>query len=648
MSGTRRQSEREAEQTLSPARQPGASKILDRLDQLNRKLVRRRSRTEDDVFEDSESDSGAESDASEYAKRSSKRQKTTKKSTVAKKSIPQKSPAKRRKSAMDLTCYIIALPLDFLLQVFCRLEPKDLIHLSRTNHAFRSHLRSGAANIVWKKAREIFDGPDCPSDLSERHWAHLLYGDPRCQSCDANNVQRVDFGLRRRACTNCLKAKLTLSQAIPGRTARSQFYWKPDIETMATKLDGYERNVQMRILGAQKKLENFTAERIALVKTTVEVCEWSQQLALRRETDLSTKVDARYNAIKDRFIELGYTEADISDIKDFPSVSQPTQLTTRVWNKIYPELEPIVRARKDKRLETEQYKKTLVPTQWRFLPPTVTHFDEAVEPCLPDVSWTVARKAELVHLRNRTWSFWHPHSNLDLATDVFECAQPLCSVDTLPLVIGVARLMIRPSDCLDQDRPKFFQARIYGSFVPGSLANPFAEDSTAAEMDNLDLRFLCIACKPQPNKDDSQTYSAFSWRAAVSHFVSESHAAPLWRVLNGPETQRVKRSEFGADPTLSWACNRCPHHLDNYQTFARVAEHVKTIPRHAVDLIRCLDLPRPPATFTTVPGLSASHRAFKLQGVESHLQAVHKVTKPVPNRDWKRPRSLLKALLNCI
>jgi hypothetical protein len=41
---------------------------------------------------------------------------------------------------------------------------------------------------------------------------------------------------------------------------------------MATKLDGYERNVQMRILGAQKKLENFTAERIALVKTTVEVC----------------------------------------------------------------------------------------------------------------------------------------------------------------------------------------------------------------------------------------------------------------------------------------------------------------------------------------------------------------------------------------
>jgi hypothetical protein len=86
---------------------------------------------------------------------------------------------------------------------------------------------------------------------------------------------------------------------------------------MATKLDGYERNVQIRILGAQRKLENFTAERIALVKTTVEVCgqsifmdpeitctqnaesvygEWSQQLALRRETDLSTKVDARYNA----------------------------------------------------------------------------------------------------------------------------------------------------------------------------------------------------------------------------------------------------------------------------------------------------------------------------------------------------------------
>jgi hypothetical protein len=51
------------------------------------------------------------------AKRSSKRQKTTKKSTVAKKSTPKKFPAKRRKSAVDSTCYIIALPLDFLLQV---------------------------------------------------------------------------------------------------------------------------------------------------------------------------------------------------------------------------------------------------------------------------------------------------------------------------------------------------------------------------------------------------------------------------------------------------------------------------------------------------------------------------------------------------
>jgi hypothetical protein len=71
MSDTRRQSGRETEQTLSPARQPGASKILDRLDQLkllllNRKLTQRSRTEDDDVFEESEDDGGAESDASEY------------------------------------------------------------------------------------------------------------------------------------------------------------------------------------------------------------------------------------------------------------------------------------------------------------------------------------------------------------------------------------------------------------------------------------------------------------------------------------------------------------------------------------------------------------------------------------------------------
>ncbi|KAJ7485520.1 hypothetical protein FB451DRAFT_59049 [Mycena latifolia] len=710
MSTTRRQSGRLAKQTVS---QP---KIKAKAGSGKYKLEE-----EESCEESEEEESEGESDASDYGKRPVKRQKlqTRKSSTTLRK----------RKSMINKTCYLTAIVLDVLLEIFVQLDPKDLISLARTNHAFRGHLLSKASNNVWKKSRENADGPDCPPDLSEQRWAHLLYGEAKCQSCGAKNVQRVDFGLRRRACTRCLQANLvvtssfrrhfpdledTILDLIPytniggfahGHASRSNFYWKPDIEKMVQILAVHERDVNMRVIGARKKLKDFTEERIALVATVVDhaaICkDWSRQLAICRENEQELKCDQRYNAIKERFMKLGYTETDISCIVHQGSVRQPSQLTDRIWNNIYPELETLIKARRDKRLKAERddliaartrlakniyigYKKTLLPAQWRLLPGLyevlqlpafdavlnaaddvnveMAHFKEGRD-ALPAfvVSWAANRKMDLIRLINKgRTSGLDPSDSqdgptsaievsstqsLDLATTVFGCAQSHhCHATRYDYSIYQnGRSTNSIETILD------FSKR--GSDAAASLvtlAGLNDQQATCAEMDRLDLRFVCIACPGRNAPDNKQIYSTFSWRSAVSHFVTGRHSAPLWQKLNSVDAQKVKSDE-GPDSTLSWSCNHCPQFLDDCRTFTDVTDHVKTIhaianPKVPADLFRHLDIPRSPVTFTVpapqyhcnrCPAL-VNRRVFKLDGVQSHLKAKHKVLNPVESEDWER------------
>ncbi|KAJ6595671.1 hypothetical protein DFH09DRAFT_1135288 [Mycena vulgaris] len=737
MSTARRQSGRLASQMVPSAKveESSASKIQVK----PRTGSGKRKPVEVEAFDSEDSDeeaSDVESDASEYGKQPVKRQKL-KKTTSSGKLL--------KRNGQSATCYLTTIPLDVLLEIFIQLEPKDLILLARTNHAFRGQLLSRASNNIWKKARENIDGPDCPDDFSEQRWAHLLYAEAKCESCGARNIQRVDFGLRRRVCTRCLKANLvvtssfskhfphledTILDLIPytniggfahGHPSRSKFYWKPDIENMTQKLAIHERDIHMRVIGARKRLEDFTAERIALVATAVEhaeICnDWSRQSAIRRQNEEILKCDQRSNAIKDKFVTLGYTEVDISCIRHHSSVRQTSQLTDRVWNKIYPELEPLIQATRDRRLKAERaaliaartllaediykgYKKTLVPARWRYLPGLyeilqlpafdivvnapddvnvdLTHFKEAAD-ALPGfvVSWAAIRKTELVQLIESVGTTSPGPldaqdgllssvatlntQSLDLATSVFACAQHPCSGYPAPrlAIIGweaAAGHQCRLSSYHFSSRAhnlietilKFSKA---GSTAAASLVTLAAlneKQATCTEMDGLDLRFLCLACPVRAAPNNKQSYNAFSWRAAVSHFLAVNHSAPLWRLLNNAETQQVKADE-GSDPTLSWSCNHCPQFLDEYHTFSHITDHVKAVhaivnPTAPADLFRYLDLPRPPVAFLAArpPILqyrckrcpTGSKRTFKLDGVQSHLKDKHKVLNPVGNQDW--------------
>lgn len=56
------------------------------------------------------------------------------------------------------------------------LRPRDLLTLPRTSKDFRAYLTSRRSIPCWKAARQRWeDLPDCPSDISEMHYARLVF-----------------------------------------------------------------------------------------------------------------------------------------------------------------------------------------------------------------------------------------------------------------------------------------------------------------------------------------------------------------------------------------------------------------------------------------------------------------------------------------
>ncbi|KAJ6523798.1 hypothetical protein B0H10DRAFT_1974884 [Mycena sp. CBHHK59/15] len=245
--------------------------------------------TSDEMEED---ESEAESDASEYGWWKDLQG-----------NVPRSDKKRRKVAAISL---------------FSQLEPKALLALSRTNHVFRSTLLSTTANGVWKRSRENVDGPDCPPDLSELWWARLLFNGTNCQCCGAKNIQRVDLACAVGFRKHFTHLEDTILDLVPytniggfahGRTSRSQFYWKSDINEMSKQLAVYERDARMRVIGAQKRLEGFRADRIALVAAIAEhaaICtDWSRALSFRRYEEERDRTPMRYDVIKAKFMELG-------------------------------------------------------------------------------------------------------------------------------------------------------------------------------------------------------------------------------------------------------------------------------------------------------------------------------------------------------
>ncbi|KAJ3805165.1 hypothetical protein F5876DRAFT_82097 [Lentinula aff. lateritia] len=96
------------------------------------------------------------------------------------------------------------VPLDVILEIFCYLEPGDLLRLARTSRDLRDILMSKSSESIWRISRETMkDLPPLPDDLNEPQYAHLLF-EPYCHICrHSGRCETVLWNFRMRACKKC-------------------------------------------------------------------------------------------------------------------------------------------------------------------------------------------------------------------------------------------------------------------------------------------------------------------------------------------------------------------------------------------------------------------------------------------------------------
>ncbi|KAJ3834329.1 hypothetical protein F5878DRAFT_664878 [Lentinula raphanica] len=176
--------------------------------------------------EDHEEEDDEDDDDDDAPKRKRKRSKKTAKAsapsitggplprTTRKKRIPDQFRGVRGKLGL-LEKLVKDMPLDVILEIFCYLEPRDLLRLARTTKEFRGILMSKTSEGIWRIARGNVEGlPPRPDDLNEPQYANLLF-EPYCHVClNYGRCENVLWNFRMRSCQKCLRTfpKLSLSQ----------------------------------------------------------------------------------------------------------------------------------------------------------------------------------------------------------------------------------------------------------------------------------------------------------------------------------------------------------------------------------------------------------------------------------------------------
>ncbi|KAF8872479.1 hypothetical protein CPB84DRAFT_1799498 [Gymnopilus junonius] len=350
--------------------------------------------TEEEVSAEEGSGTESEYDSSGPPLKRAKTSSTAKRKTVIKQSA-------RGKKSLSL---LPTMPLDVLFEVFGNLSPKDIFNLAKTNKLFRQTLLSPSATTVWMAARQRFEAPDPPDDMTEVAWAALLFG---------TTCQKVDFYLRLRICVGCKKDNLVVESRfktmfpnvdryildlIPfthtggwshGYSSSSRFFWRNDISNMIAKLAALDDNIRQGRPNAKRELTTFKVEhmeRAMDMKSNASRYEqWLVSFTLERYRSSTDNQHLRRDAIIERFVQLGYTKEDVVPHTHMKEFQAKTLLSDRIWQRIRPIIEPMIADSKTRRLAAEyskvqkdrrsivnglyqKYKASLHPSQWKYLP----------------------------------------------------------------------------------------------------------------------------------------------------------------------------------------------------------------------------------------------------------------------------------------
>ncbi|GAW01361.1 hypothetical protein F5879DRAFT_1066169 [Lentinula edodes] len=263
------------------------------------------------------------------------------------------------------------VPLEIVLEIFCYLNPHELLRLAQTVKFIRSILMCKSSASIWRIARgNVGDLPPLPEDLSEPQYAHLLY-EPFCQICN-RECDNVLWMFRMRCCESCAESTFPLYDKKFLARQPPEFRKHRILPRQSVRLNGWPISIGNDEIAARFKAEFQhlqTPEEqntwIASKKHELQVKEehahlctlWQTARLDKREKEQENLLERRKDAILIRLAEIGWREeAEISSyvFSDYGLVRQPQELTDSGWNRIKDKLVKRLSDHKARRLVEEQ------------------------------------------------------------------------------------------------------------------------------------------------------------------------------------------------------------------------------------------------------------------------------------------------------
>ncbi|KAI0367577.1 hypothetical protein BV20DRAFT_1123395 [Pilatotrama ljubarskyi] len=282
--------------------------------------------------------------------------------------------------------------LEIQLEIYSYLEPRDLLHLSRTCKKFRAFFLDRKLNEpLWRQARRNLDTdalPPRPPFMSEPAFIHLLYS-AYCYNCGSPNVRKILPACFMRCCSKCLPERTVwyrdaVEAAYKIDFSLSFIFDYHNVGSYCPLLEETHRPYEKKgnrllkehvdhIFSQIKALPTpLTSEAVKAFKTRLQeqyserlqyarpIHKWLRERVEERKANLGDSRKQRFEEIILRLRESGWDkeldfmgEEGIEEMSNFPVVRQSSKLTEGAWQKVLASLDNYLNETRIVRLDKE-------------------------------------------------------------------------------------------------------------------------------------------------------------------------------------------------------------------------------------------------------------------------------------------------------
>jgi hypothetical protein len=406
----------------------------------------------------------------------------------------------------------------------------------------------------------------------------------------------------------------------------TRHWWDEDVAAFEVELNalknptGDSNGANVSALLARKK-EGVTA----ITEHALICAEWEKDRNADRSTKLSDVRVKRFEDIKARCLQLGYSEKDVNQLRRHREVRISKPMSDRVWQRVEPLLRPVVNEARDRRLQHEggdsyrlfrqrvvvEYSNFLkgLPPMLLALSPSATRFlcqNQALADALAlndEVSlgsrFSEAIRGLKAELEMRKQERARHLRSLLPKMDVFEHA-------TDDQVIGLATSIFECSDChLSASGPHMLAHDCNRAQKPGTFHPQLSEqgretvkmllqllglgrETTTLDLDRRNDRFVCMGCSRgsfHQNGKEVLGRCVRDWRSCVTHAIGPRNerwhkSSPKWRLVGAAEAAGLSWGESSI--ARAYGCLHCPLRIELsrgaiqwYTKASAVREHVQ-------------------------------------------------------------------------